>query len=98
MRSKKYDENIKVSEKSMKMIKGLENTTCRKEKKQQQQQQQKNLPKLAWKVNPYFYDLTEWPGTAVFCPKSCCTADQRKLLAIYWKETNKKVNYHFLML
>lgn len=47
MRSKKYDENIKVSEKSMKMIKGLENTTCRKEKKQQQQQQQKNLPKLA---------------------------------------------------
>jgi len=41
MRSKKYDENIKVSEKSMKMIKGLENTTCRKEKKQQQQQQQK---------------------------------------------------------
>lgn len=42
MRSKKYDENIKVSEKSMKMIKGLENTTCRKEKKQQQQQQQKN--------------------------------------------------------
>ena len=51
MRSKKYDENIKVSEKSMKMIKGLENTTCRKEKKQQQKKKKQKPQKIKKQKN-----------------------------------------------